>query len=60
MSAPVVALVVSTIGESTVTCTCSVMPPTVSPTRIAAVWPERTSTFSFRAGLNPASSVVTT
>ena len=60
MSCPVVALPTSTIGDSAVTWTCSVTPPTVNATRTVAVWPERTSTFSLRVGVNPASSVVTT
>ncbi len=60
MSCPVVALLTSTIGDSAVTCTCSVTPPTDSGISSDAVWPDRTSTFSLRVGRKPVSSVVTT
>jgi hypothetical protein len=59
MSWPVVALPTSTVGVSAVTCTCSVMPPTFSEICTSAVCPDRTSTFSLRAGTKPASSAVT-
>ena len=59
MSCPVVALPTSTIGDSAVTCTCSVTPPTLNATRTLAVWPDRTSTFSWRVGVKPVNSVVT-
>ena len=59
MSVDWVALVVSTIGELAVTCTCSVSPLTASVMRRVTICPDRTSTFSNRWVTKPESVVVT-